>query len=215
MYPTTEAGLSAVLDELTTNEPRADAHLPEPIDAVIGSDGLPGGAGAVDGTITLAGGAGGPGVIAGGAGELVPVVPAVDPVAAAGNAVELVLSAIGGACDGEWKPDDDGERQELVDALAKVLERRPVLLRACGAIPPELILAAVVHRYARKRVTRPSTAARLKVWALSRPRSLVARFFGPKSADDAGTRGHGDAETPGSNGHPRIEISDDPYGSGY
>ena len=167
-----------VLDELTTNEPAttgpievtAGPEAPAPVDVqILGGDTLPAaaGAGQLDSLQTR------------------PTGPS--PREAAENTVELVLTAIGDSCAGEWQPDDENEREGLVAALEHVLERRPLLLAAAGKIPPEMVLAAVVHRYARKRVTRPTTAQRLRAWAAGKMPRWLKRPLGVQSIDPAPT----------------------------
>ena len=188
-----------VLDELTTNEPATTGPIevaagPEataPVDVqILGADTLPAAGGPVDSLQTGAGGATGP-----------------SPREAAENTVELVLTAIGDSCAGEWQPDDENEREGLVAALEHVLERRPLLLAAAGKIPPEMVLAAVVHRYARKRVTRPTTAQRLRAWAAGKMPRWLKRPLGVTVVDQ-GTRGQGDRETETTPAAPALA---DPY----
>jgi hypothetical protein len=159
VYPTAEAGLSDVLDSATADEPTPTAHAAELVEeAIHAGPVLPGGA---------AGGSIAPGGI--GAGELVDPVgpPPPTPRQSAENITELIFALVPA---GDWQPENEAERDELVSAVEHVFAVRGWTLN----LPPEAVLLAVMGKYTRRRMQKPAVRARVGPWLKKFP--LVGRL---------------------------------------
>lgn len=85
---------------------------------------------------------------------------------------------------GDWQPDSDAEREELVRAVQRVFEVRGIAFN----LPPEVILLTVMGKYTRKRMKKPAVAKRLAPWCARVP--ILGKLLGaPADAGDVDAGG--------------------------
>lgn len=181
VYGSTAEGIADVLDTVIADEPPPTPRAAEIIEKAEHDGPIAPIPGPGDGFPTLPGATGGPDGLANGAAGLA----AVTPRESAENAIELLFALVPA---GDWQPEDESERDELIRALERVLTIRGWTL----ALPPEAILIAVAGKYTRKRMAKPAVRARLGPWLQKMP--LLGRLMGAPAADDpAPTEGAAEA----------------------
>lgn len=166
VYGSTGEGIADILDAHIGDEPaptaraaelvkEAEAHGPlNPIPDFADGSILPGdGFGPVDGPTALA---------------------TCSPRESAENAIELLFTLVP---SGDWQPDNDAERDELIRALERVFTIRGWSL----TLPPEAILIAVAGKYTRKRMAKPAVRARMPPWLSKMP--LLGKLLGGPSIE--------------------------------
>lgn len=161
VYESAAQGIADVLEQATADEPAPthgapalveDAIRAGPLTPVPDFAGLP----------TLPGGGGGPVDLAG-------TVPPTSPREAAENLVNLGFALVP---SGDWQPDNEAERDELITAVERVFVYRGI----APSLPPELALIAIVGKYGRKRMAKPAVRARVGPWLARFP--LVGKLMG-------------------------------------
>lgn len=160
VYPSMDAGLREILDAAAADEPQPTARAAELVEeAHRAGPVLPG----VETLPTVAGGGGGDG-------ELVdPAAGAVTPRESAENLIELGFALVPA---GDWQPENDAEREELVRAVERVFIYRNI----APNLPPELALLAVLGKYGRKRMAKPAVRSKLGPWLARMP--LLGKLMG-------------------------------------
>lgn len=147
VFNSTSDGLTAILSEAIGDEPRPTPRAGEIIDAAERAGPLS----PLSDTP-----AGGPVTVDDGP-DAGFAPPTVTPRESAENLIVL-LSAVLPA--GDWQPENDAERDELVRAVERVFVYRGI----APSLPPELALIAVVGKYTRKRMAKPAVAAQVGPW---------------------------------------------------
>lgn len=163
VYPSTADGLQDILGAAIDDEP-----TPTPAAAQLVEEAIYAGPVLPDASTlpTLTGTGGGPGELLGA------VPPPPSPRESAENLIQLAFALVPA---GDWQPDSDQEREELVAALQRVFEVRGWSVN----LPPEAILIAVMGKYGRKRFKRPAVQAKLGPWLSRLP--LIGKLVGAQA----------------------------------
>lgn len=174
VYDTTEAGLAGILDAAVADEPAPTPRAAELVEEARHAGPLLPIPGAAPGLPTLSGGFGGGADLVGVAETATP-----GPTAeqSARSMIDLVCAMVPA---GDWQPENDAEREELVLALQRVFEVRGFAF----ALPPELILMTVMGKYTRKRMKKPAVQKRLAPWFKKLP--VLGKLMGAPAEDPDG-----------------------------
>lgn len=159
-YESTGQGLADILGSATADEPEPAQHAAQIVETNVA-------AGALDplgGLPTLPGATGIDG------GRLDP--GGAPPPSARESAESMLTLAFAMVPTGDWQPETDAERDELITALQRVFEYRGF----CPSLPPELALIAITGKYARKRMARPHVAAKAGPFLARLP--LIGKLLG-------------------------------------
>lgn len=165
VYASTQDGLSDILGAAIDDEPAPIARAGELVETAQRAGPLNPIRDAADDSLA---GSGGPDD---GYGHL----PATTPREAAENMLTLGFALMPA---GDWQPDDEAEREELIKAVERVFAYRGV----APALPPELALIAVVGKFTRKRMAKPAVKAKLSPWLAKMP--LLGKLMGAAPADE-------------------------------
>lgn len=169
VYPTAEAGLSDILDAAIGDEPPPTPRAADLIEEAEHAGPLSPLADSAHGLPTVTGTGGGDTHLAG---VDPPMPPGPTHRESAENMIELAFALVPA---GDWQPENQAEREELVRALERVFVYR----NFTPSLPPELTLLAVAGKYTRRRMAKPAVAAKLTPWLKKIP--LLGKLMGAKA----------------------------------